>query len=203
MNFRTQRGLAYEKEKTQQVMAYATKAFNKGTEILSAACYLFYHNPQAFKKYAVTSFDYDEDIRRSTFNEENVFMPALGIPGEMMIVAGQSKQEEDRANSQRLPFLSFAPIKHGYHPCLTESTYEIEEYQKILSEPSLYGFKTNPYRFEPFKKLLQQPESNYPGIRHQAIVIAINAMNKQLEHEPVKICSHKGRATPQEKQKTL
>ena len=204
VDFRIQHGLAYKKEEMQRVMFYATKAFRSGTEILERGCYLFHHNPQAFEKYATSATDFSEDIHQSTFDEENVFMPAIGIgPVGIAIAAGQSEYEEERAEDRRLPLCSFAPIKFGYHPALMTSQKEIDKYQGLFGEPSLNGFDTNPYRFEPLKKLLyiEQPQSHYPDTQHKAMVIAINAFNQYLEHEPIKVCVHKGNCVLSSKEK--
>ena len=203
IDFRVRHGLAHKKQETQNVMFYATKAFRDGIEMMAAACYLFRHTPKAFEKYATSSVDFNEDIHQSTFDEENAFVPffGTGVP----LILDQSEQEENRVNDRRLPLRSFAPIKYGIHPCLIDSKREIEKYTQLLSEPSLNGFRTNPYRFEPLKKLLhfEQPESNYPAMHHNALVVAINEFNIRLRHEPVKVCSHKGNQESFDKQKTI
>lgn len=203
IDFRARQGLTQKKEQMQRAMFYTTKAFREGTEIMSAACYLFHHNPHAFERYATNQVDFQEDLRRSTYDEESIFMPFLGTG--VPTIVNQSEQEENYADDRRLPLLSFAPIKYGLHPCLINSSREIEKYKQIFLEPSLYGFKNNPYRFEPLKKLLyfEQPESNYPATHHTALVIAVNEFNKRLECEPVKVCSHKENQASPKKQKTL
>ena len=207
IDFRVREGLSYKKEEMQRIMFYATKAFCKGTDILAAGCYLFHHNPQAFQKYATSSEDFNEDVRQSTFDEENVFMPAIGIspPVGIAMIAGQSEQEECRAEDRRPPLRSFAPIRFGYHPSQEKFQGLFEHYHNIFSEPSMNGFKTNPYRYEPLKKLLytEQPESRYPVSQHKAIVVALNEFNRRLEREPVKVCSHKNDQPNADKQKTI
>ena len=206
VDFRGVHGFSHKKEEMQRVMFYTTSSFRKGTEILARGCYLFHHNPQAFKKYATSEVDFAEDIRQSTFDEENVFMPALTVwPVGTFMATGETEQEYERAEDRRLPLLSFAPIKYGQHPSLVASSQELDKYTALFSEPSLYGFDTNPYRLEPLKKLLylEQPESCYPSLQHKAIVIAINAFNRCLDREPVKICTHKENQASSNKQKTL
>ena len=198
IDFRERQGLAYKKEEMQHVMFYATNAFRKGTDILARGCYLFHHNPKEFEKYATTPTDFDNDIRQSTFNEENVFMPAFAIfPSGTMMATGQEIQEEYRAEDRCLPLLSFAPIKYGQHPCLMTSQKTIDQYQGLFSEASLQGFSHDLCRYEPFKKLLyiEQPESRYSALQHKAIVIALNEFNQRLAREPVKICTHKDTPT--------
>ena len=86
------------------------------------------------------------------------------------------------------------------------SQQEFDKYKDLYSEASLQGFSTDPYRYVPLRKLLyiEQPESNYPETQHKAMVLAVNAFNQRLhsEHEPVKICSHKGNSVTSDKQKT-
>ena len=199
-DFRVRQGLAHEKEKMERVMFYATSSFRKGTEILARGCYLFYHNPKAFKKYTTSPMDFQEDIRQCSCDEENVFMPFLetGVP----TVSGQSEQEDECSNDRRLPLLSFSPIKYGKHPCLLPNPQEIDKYIGLISDPALQGFLFDSCRYEPLKKLLyvEQPESNYPAAHHKASVIAINEFNWRLEHEPVKICTHKGNAVLPDRQ---
>lgn len=204
IDFRVRQGLAYKKEEMQKVAFYATKSFRKGTDLMARACYLFYHNPQAFEKYATTSIDFKEDIQRSSFNEENVFMPALAIfPSGTIMATGQAEQEYDRAEDGRLPLLSFAPIKCGIHPSQIASQVMFNHYQGLFSEPSLYGFSHDSSRYEPLKKLLyeEHPESNYPDLRHKAIVVALNAFNQSLERETVHVCTHKDKPSASNTQK--
>lgn len=206
IDFRVRHGLINKKEDMQHIMFYTTKAFNKGTDVLAAGCYLFYHNPQAFQKYATSSADFNDDIEQSTFDEENLPMPLVGIGTVgIAIVAGQAEQEYDRAEDRRLPLCSFAPIKYGFHPSQKEYQGIFKHYEAIFSERSLYGFQTNPYRYEPLKKLLhfEHSESHYPATHHNAMVIAMNEFNKCLQREPVKVCSHKGCSVSSDKQKTI
>ena len=206
IDFRIQHKLSDKKEDMQRVMLYTTKAFNKGTDILAAGCYLFYHNPQAFQKYATSSADFNDDVEQSTFDENNVNTGALGIPAiGIPLVARQTEEELYRSNMRRLPLYSFAPIKYGFHPSQKKSQGLFEHYNTIFSERSLYGFQTNPYRYEPLQQLLhfEHPESRYPATHHNAIVIAANEFNKCLQREPVKVCSHKGCPVSSDKQKTI
>ena len=206
IDFRVRQGLTYKRKEMQRVLFYSTSAFRKGTEILARGCYLFHHNPQAFKKYAISSVDFEKDIQQSSFNEENIFMPAIGMgPVGIFMVGQQSEQEECRAEERQLPLLSFAPIKYGQNPSQMNSQQEIDKYQELFSEPSLRGFSYDPYRYEPLKKLLysEHSESNYPATQHNAMVIAINAFNQRLEHEAIKICTHKSNSISSDKQKTL
>ena len=80
---------------------------------------------------------------------------------------------------------------------MIDSTEEIEKYRELFLEISLHDFSTNPFRYEPLKKLLciEQPESNYPDKQHRAIVVAIDEFNRRLRREPVKICAHKDGTT--------
>ena len=201
IDFKSRHQLTDKKEEMRRVMFYTTKAFNKGTDILAAGCYLFYHNPKAFEKYAISSVDFNEDIRLSSYDKDNDFMPliALGIP--MAIDQAEQNQSEE----QRLPLISFAPIRYGFHPSQEKFQGLFEHYNTIFSERSLYGFHTNPSRYEPLNKLLhlEHPESHYPAIQHNAMVIAINEFNKHLAYEPVKVCSHKGKQITPNKQKTI
>lgn len=198
IDFRTRQGLT-DKEEMQRVMFYATNSFRKGTEILARGCYLFYHHPKAFEKYATSPADFQEDIRQSTCDEEGIFMPALGM--RITTVT----EEDECIDDRRLPLLSFAPIKYGKHPCLLANSKEIDKQMGLISDPSLNGFSCDACRYVPLKKLLyvEQPESNYPTTHHRALVIAINEFNRRLEHEPVKICSHRGNSVSPDKQKTL
>lgn len=205
IDFRVRHGLINKKEDMQRVMLYTTKAFNKGTDILAAGCYLFHHNPQAFQKYATSFEDFNDDIRQSTFDVEDLPMPLVGIGTVgIAIVAGQAEQEYDRAEYRRLPLCSFAPIRYGYNPSQEKNKEMLDRYEHIFSEPSMHGFKTNPYRYEPLKKLLhfEQEESNYPAMHHNALVIAVNEFNKRLQCEPVKVCTHKGNQKAFQKQHT-
>ena len=206
IDFRVRHGLINKKEDMQHIMLYTTKAFNKGTDILAAGCYLFHHNPRAFQKYATSSTDFNEDIEQSSFDENNVNAGALGIPTiGIPIVANQTEEELYRSDLRRLPLSSFAPIKYGFHPSQKEYQGVFKHYEAIFSERVLYGFKTNPYKYEPLKKLLhfEHPESCYPATHHNAMVIAMNEFNKQLQQEPVKVCSHKGCSVSSDKQKTI
>ena len=194
VDFRVHQGLAHKKEEMQKVAFYATKAFRKGTELLARGCYLFYHNPKAFGKYATSSTDFQEDVRQSTFDEESVFMPALAIfPSGTAMAAGQAEQEYYRAEDRRLPLLSFTPIRIGIHPSQIKSQDMFNHCQGLFSDISLRGFSSDSSRYEPLKKLLytEQLESNYPDLQHKAIVVALNEFNQRLEREPVKVCAHK------------
>ncbi|MBR6231589.1 MAG: hypothetical protein IKQ99_00640 [Alphaproteobacteria bacterium] len=192
VDFQTQQKL--DKKEMNQVMFYATRSFRKGTEILARGCYLFHHNPQAFQKYATSEADFAEDIHQTTVNEENIFMPNLTINPV------DATATEDKTD--RLPLHCFAPVKYGFHPSFMTPAKEVEKHKGLFSEPFLDGFDTNPYRFEPLKKLLtgDLPESNYPAQHHIAVVIAVNAFNGYLNREPVKICAHKGNSVSPDKQ---
>jgi len=201
VDFRACQRLAHKKEEMQQVMFYAVQAFRKGTEMLARACYLFNHNPLAFAGYATSSVDFEQDLRQSSCEDENVFMPALWT----VTSAGQSEIQKNHADDRRLPLHSFAPIKYGQHPCLEDSKYQIRKYQDLFDEFSLLGFKTDPFRYVSLKKLLfgHQPDSNYPSLHHQAIVVALNEFNKCLEREPVRVCSHQGKQVTAYRQKII
>ena len=200
IDFRTQKGLTYKKEEMKKVAFYATKSFCKGTDLLARGCYLFYHNPKAFERYATSSIDFQEDVRQSSFDEENVFMPTLAIfPSDTVIAERQASQEEYHPENRRLPLLSFAPIKCGIHPSQIEFQVMLDHHKGLFSDPSLRPFQYDFCRYEPLKQLLcsEQPESNYPNLQHKAIVVALNEFNRRLEREPVHICAHKGKpSTP-------
>ena len=188
------------KEEMKKVAFYATKSFCKGTDLLARGCYLFYHNPKAFERYATSSIDFQEDVRQSSFDEENVFMPTLAIfPSDTVIAERQASQEEYHPENRRLPLLSFAPIKCGIHPSQIEFQVMLDHHKGLFSDPSLRPFQYDFCRYEPLKQLLcsEQPESNYPNLQHKAIVVALNEFNRRLEREPVHICAHKGKpSTP-------
>ena len=194
IDFRTKKELTYQKEEMQKVAFYATKSFCKGTDLLARGCYLFYHNPKAFERYATSSIDFQEDVHQGTFDEENVFMPTLGIfPSDTITAERPTLQEECRSEDRCLPLLSFAPIKCGIHPSQIESQVMFNHHQGLFSEPSLMGFPYDSCRYEPLKKLLytEQLESNYPDLQHKAIVVALNEFNRRLEREPAHVCVHK------------
>ena len=201
VDFRACQGLAHKKEEMQKVMFYAVQAFRKGTEMMAGACYLFNHNPLAFEGYATSSADFDKDIHQNTCDEESIFMPVQGSA----VFTAQVEYKSCRTDDRRLPLFSFAPIKYGRHPCLEDSKYQIRKYQDLFDEFSLLGFKTDPYRYVPLKKLLfgNHPDSNYPSSQHQAIVMALNEFNKCLEREPVQVCPHQGKQVTADRQKVI
>ena len=186
-SFRENQKFTETKEEIWRIMFYTSRAFYQGTEMLARACYLFYHSPLAFRKYSTTEIDFDKDIYRSIHNK--IFISPSNVD---TVPPFQSEQEKQKIENRRLPLLSFAPIKLGIHPCLIDSTEEIEKYKELFSETFLRNFSTNPVRYEPLKKLLciEQPESNYPDKQHRAIVVAIDEFNRRLRREPVKICVH-------------
>ncbi|MGN0919936.1 MAG: hypothetical protein ACI4OR_04200 [Alphaproteobacteria bacterium] len=201
LEFREQKGLVSHKKEMQQVMFYAVRAFREGTEMMAAGCYLFNHNPLAFEKYATSAMDFEQDIQQRTSEEEKNFMPQL----ETAICAKRSPYKGNAADDQCLPLFSFTPIKNGLHPCLMESKWEINKYKELFHEFSLQGFKTDPYRYTPLKKLFLGAQSAcaYPAFWHKSIVDSLNEFNKHLAMEPVRICAHKKAPVFPNRQKTL
>ena len=205
VSFRAHQGLSDKKEEMQRVMFYTTKAFREGTEMLAAGCYLFCYNPLAFERYATSSLDVEEDIRQSRYDEENLFMPELKVGSAVIDKQSEKKENLPQKKDRRLPLLSFAPIKYGQHPCMMDSKCEVARYKDLFSEFSLQGFRTDPYKYTPLKKLLyvDQPESHYPSLQHKTIALVLNAYNQLLEKEPVCVCTHKGAVVSENNQKTI
>ena len=183
ISFRESHGLA--KEEMQKAISYLGHAFNEGNEMLYAACWLFHHKPEVFRKYATNLDDFRHDVREGNFKEENVPYPLLVIPPGMFIVANAEIAERKDAEHRRLPLRSFGPIKCGYHPSLSNSFREIQSYRQMLQEPAWVSLQENRYRAVYFNKLLyfQYPESNYPDYRHKSLIVAVNEFNKRLKNE--------------------
>ena len=173
------------KEEMKKVMSYLGRAFNEGTEMLYAACWLFHYKPQIFKKYATNSDDFKYDVREGSFKEENVPYPLLAMPLGIWWVANGEIAEKKDAEHRRLPLRSFGPIKCGYHPSLSNSFREIQSYRQMLQEPAWTALPRNSYRNIQFNKILYYlyPQSNYPSNRHQSVIIAAKEFIKRLNNE--------------------
>lgn len=173
------------KEDMQRVMFYLGRAFDKGSEMLNAACWLFHYKPQTFQKYATNPDDFKYDVREGSFKEENVPYPFLMIPPGMFIVANAEIAERKDAEHRRLPLRSFGPIKCGYHPSLSNSFREIQSYLEMLKEPAWTALPNNSYRNAQFNKLFYYlyPRSNYPTYRHRSVIVAAKEFIKRLENE--------------------
>ena len=174
------------KEDMQRVMFYLGRTFDEGTEMLYAACWLFYHKPGVFRKYATNQDDFKQDVHEGNFKEENVPYPLLGIgPLGIWWVGNAVEAERNNAEHRRLPLRSFGPIKCGYHPSLSNSFREIQSYRQMLQEPDWKSIQGNRYRSIYFNRLLQfrYSEDHYPDYRHKSLIAAANEFNKRLRNE--------------------